>query len=722
MSSPAIEKDKIKLSVGQVWKILLPYARKRVFEQIKSVALIILYLFFFQTVVLRMAVMEASTIALGLAIVVGGLTFFMEGLLLGLMPLGETIGLKLPQKSNVVIISAFAFVLGIGATFAEPAIGILKAAGETVKPWEAPLLFLLLNRYSHYLVGAVGIGVGVAVLFGVLRFLYSWSLKPFIYVLVGALLAISGWAYLDPGMSAISGLAWDCGAVTTGPVTVPLVLALGIGVCRMASKGADESSGFGIVTLASLFPIVAVFALGAALQQSVPGPMAREQFFRPENRASIERLFESKDHLAGYVFKHLDHRDQVALFGGSSEMLGYLKSVSADENRARAIFAPEFKSPQNWAMSKGTGEQQKVLMATGGGVQAEGASGTLDLPDVASRNGTLALQAIIPLVLFLVLVLMLVLRERLPRADEVFLGIFFALIGLTLFNIGIELGLAKLGNQVGRRLPSSFMEVKLPDQKKTIEHFDVGVVQKAVDEKGNEFRFFFFKEGDRIQPYPFDEEVYDPQSKRYVHIPGKGPIFGGESGYLGALLVILFAFVMGYGATLAEPALNALGITVEEITVGTFRKGLLMHSVAVGVGAGIALGVVKIIYGVPLFWLLTPPYLLLLILTWASTEDFVNIGWDSAGVTTGPVTVPLVLAMGLGIGNQIGVVEGFGILAMASVCPILLVLLFGIKVNRAQRVESKEAGTRPGNRISRLWKAARPAESPSSSGEGLPGH
>ena len=149
--------------------------------------------------------------------------------------------------------------------------------------------------------------------------------------------------------------------------------------------------------------------------------------------------------------------------------------------------------------------------------------------------------------------------------------------------------------------------------------------------------------------------------------------------------------MMGYSATLAEPALNALGTTVEELTVGTFRKTLLMQAVAIGVGVGIALGVAKIIYDWPLIWILVPPYVVLMVLTVISSEDFVNIGWDSAGVTTGPVTVPLVLAMGLGISAQVGSVEGFGILALASVCPILAVLLVGLHVTRRRREEVESA-------------------------------
>ena len=70
----------------------------------------------------------------------------------------------------------------------------------------------------------------------------------------------------------------------------------------------------------------------------------------------------------------------------------------------------------------------------------------------------------------------------------------------------------------------------------------------------------------------------------------------------------------------------------------------------------------------------------LFILTYFSNEEFVNIAWDSAGVTTGPITVPLVLAMGLGFGNALGAIEGFGILSMASIGPIIAVLTTGLYV------------------------------------------
>ena len=160
----------------------------------------------------------------------------------------------------------------------------------------------------------------------------------------------------------------------------------------------------------------------------------------------------------------------------------------------------------------------------------------------------------------------------------------------------------------------------------------------------------------------------------------------GETG--GRAVVLVFAMLLGYGATIAEPALNALGNTVEDITQGAFKKTLLIHSVAFGVGCGITIGVAKVIWDLPLAWMLVVPYTALVPITLMSTERFANIGWDSAGVTTGPITVPLVLAMGLGIGNELGALDGFGILSLASVCPILAVLSLGLvteaRLKRAQ--------------------------------------
>ena len=253
--------------------------------------------------------------------------------------------------------------------------------------------------------------------------------------------------------------------------------------------------------------------------------------------------------------------------------------------------------------------------------------------------------------------------------------------------LALKLGLQRLGSEIGSNLPSTFKPVEMTTQHEVIRNFDPGIVTKAISNDGGVQEVFSRKTESGYSLLPYVPENFDTKTQQYSFTPVRGPLF---DGLLGIVVVILFAFMMGYSATLAEPALNALGATVEQITVGTFKKQLLMQAVAIGVGVGIALGVTKIIYNVPLIWMLVPPYLVLMVLTFLSNEDFVNIGWDSAGVTTGPVTVPLVLAMGLGIGGQVGSIEGFGILSMASVCPILSVLIVGLFVTKRRQSKIDE--------------------------------
>lgn len=618
--------------------ILWRYFREKAAEQVKTVWFIIAYLLFFQIIVLSLPVVHSLTIALGILIVIVGLTFFMEGLRLGLMPFGETIGAILPRNSSLPLIMGFAFLLGVGATFAEPAISVLKKAGAGVAADDAPLLHALLNDFAGQLVTAVGVGVGVAVMLGLLRFFYGWSLKVLILPLVTLLLGMTLYAYFDPMLNPVIGLAWDCGAVTTGPVTVPLVLALGIGVCRIVSSEDSGSSGFGIVTLASLFPILAVLLLAifhlstgdytrtAALPHSAAKTEAPPQLqtapLQPAAAAPPALAFTEEEFRAYEATRHLPDPDApVHTYYRGGEVVW--------ENGRIVLRGVEIVLEKKDAQGVIEGFVRR---------QAENPwDEKLDLRGFLREfadASVMALQAILPLCGFLFLTLLIVLKERLRKGDEIAIGVIFSVVGMALFGFGLTLGLTPLGTQLGSNIPVTFANI-----------------------------------------VPWGMSGIVP------------PIF--ESPLTGKLVTILFAFFLGYGATLAEPALNALGHTVENVTVGVFQKKLLMHVVAIGVGLGIAAGVAQMAFeSLHLTLLLIPPYVLLLFLTIISADEFVNFAWDSAGVTTGPITVPLVLAMGLGIGGSLpGVRDGFGILALASVGPIITVLVVGLIVSRTRRAE-----------------------------------
>ena len=707
------DQSKLQLSLQQKISILLSFAKDKVIEQIQCVWFIIMYLIVFQILVLGLPIVYSLMIAVGILIVIVGLAFFMEGLRLGLMPLGETLGSTLPRKKILGIPClpaslAFGFVLGAFATFAEPAIGVLRAAGSGVDPTAAPLLWTILNTGAGLLVNCVGVGVGIAVLLGVLRFYKGWSLKPFIYGGVVILSCITLYMqFSDDRLKHVLGLAWDCGAVTTGPVTVPLVLALGIGVCRIVSTGGSSNTGFGVVTLASLFPILAVMCyalylfngdnyymathskaewhinageygknypedfqtygdIKAAERIAASGAIDETELFwslAKDERESVGKYLKENHKLPeGYTIKtritdgeivpsSLDDdnkgsRENVEVQGAKTYVVreGFKAPDGVwdeDADIATAFtnkfnffpntFKPEEDKNGNGVLDEG---EDFYGIRDNGSIDYSKGNGLLEGPD--QDRGALegAVWAIVPLCSMLLLVLIGGLRQKPKHLDELFIGIACAVIGMCLFNLGIALGLTPLGEQLGGNVVSSFAS---------------------------------------IQPW---------ESEGFVE-----PLF--KTSTAGKCLAILFGFILGYGATLAEPALNALGSTVEKITVGAFKKNLLMQAVATGVALGIATGVAKIAFNLELWYLLIPPYALLLVLTYFSNEDFVNFGWDSAGVTTGPITVPLVLAMGLGIGAKTGAIDGFGVLSLASVGPIITVLTVGLLVKKKPSTTEK---------------------------------
>lgn len=522
-----ISPRKAQLRTVDVYRLLGPYLSTRFLEQVAAVIPLAGFLLAFQFLVMQHGVNAWGGIAAGILMVIVGLMFFMEGVKRGLMPFSENIGHTMPERFSMSAILGVAFALGMMATFAEPAIGALKTAGSLLGREEVPYLHFLLNQRSGLLVMAVGVGVGLAVVLGMLRFIYGWRLKTVIIMTLVPCLSLTLFLALDPRLEPLLGLAWDTGAITTGPVTVPLVLALGIGVSAATTRADNPLSGFGIVTLASLFPPIAVMLLGIML------------------------------------------------------------TLDAD---ALAVASQAVPTDLPWY-------------------------DTTPFSDVLA-----ALRAILPLTLFLWVVQHWWLKEQVKEGKVIAYGIIVAVLGMALFNIGLSYGLAPLGQEAGSTVPAAFA--------------------------------------------------------KFSHVPGS-PLF---PYWVGIAVAILFAALLGFGATMAEPALGAMAITVQNLTDGAFRKTALTYAVAAGVGVGTVLGVLKVIFAIPIVMLLLPAYLVALALTAISSEEYVNLAWDSAGVTTGPVTVPLVLALGLGLGEAVGAREGFGILAMASVGPIISVLATGLWV------------------------------------------
>ncbi|WP_249323866.1 DUF1538 domain-containing protein [Wansuia hejianensis] len=147
-------------------------------------------------------------------------------------------------------------------------------------------------------------------------------------------------------------------------------------------------------------------------------------------------------------------------------------------------------------------------------------------------------------------------------------------------------------------------------------------------------------------------------------------------------VIILLGFIIGYFGTLVEPALKTLALEVEELSAGAIPHKVLIHGVAAGFGLGMGIGLLKIIANIPYIKIIVPLLLLVIVLAFFAPEPFGSIAMDSASATTGPVNIPLNMALAIGLASIIEGVDpllsGFGIIGLTSIGAMVSVLVLGI--------------------------------------------
>lgn len=229
------------------------------------------------------------------------------------------------------------------------------------------------------------------------------------------------------------------------------------------------------------------------------------------------------------------------------------------------------------------------------------------------------LRDVVPIATIILGFQFLILRRPIPNPVQVLLGFGFVLLGLTLFLLGLERALFPLGKLMAEQLTA-------PDFISAAAHHE-GAVDWA--------------------------DYY---------------------------WVYLFAAAIGFSTTIAEPSLIAVALKANEVSAGAINAWGLRIAVAVGVAAGIALGTYRIVTGTPLHYYIMAGYALVLIQTWFAPKLIIALAYDSGGVTTSTVTVPLVAALGLGLAQSVPgrspLLDGFGLIAFASLFPIMTVLAY----------------------------------------------
>jgi len=224
---------------------------------LRGVAPVIGILLVFQLLVLRQPLENWRGIAVGLVLTVVGLVIFLKGLEVGLTPLGEAASGALAQRGSLVLVALFGIALGYGATLAEPALRILA---ERVEELTGGALGSTLFVQTVAVGVAIGLGVGAA------RIVLGIEVTPFFIPALALTLVLTFFA-----PERYTGLAFDAALATTGPVTVPLAVALGSGLAFALDRGDLLVFGFGLVAFAALGPILAVLLLGIVLGDPAGG-------------------------------------------------------------------------------------------------------------------------------------------------------------------------------------------------------------------------------------------------------------------------------------------------------------------------------------------------------------------------------------------------------------------------------------------------------------------
>lgn len=226
---------------------------------------------------------------------------------------------------------------------------------------------------------------------------------------------------------------------------------------------------------------------------------------------------------------------------------------------------------------------------------------------------------LLPIIVVVAFFQFIVLQQPIPNLANILIGLFMVSIGLTLFIKGLEIGLFPVGENL----------------------------------------------------------AYD--------FARKGSVFW----------LIVFAFALGFGTTIAEPALIAIAdkaaylaakdnVISDTASAQQAYAAGLRYTVAVSVGVAIVIGVIRIIRGWPIQYIIIGGYICVVVITFFAPQEIIGIAYDSGGVTTSTITVPLVTALGVGLASSIRgrnpMIDGFGLIALASLTPMMFVMLYGIFV------------------------------------------
>ena len=464
------------------------------------------------TPLFNFSVVELITFTIGAVLLIVGIGLFNMGADLAMTPMGTHVGAGLSRQRKLGLLLAVCFVLGMLITIAEPDLQVLATQVSAV-------------MNGTLLIYAVGFGVGAFLVIAVLRIVFKRSLALILMLFYMLLFAFALLLAVNDKLSILP-MAFDSGGVTTGPITVPFIMALGVGVSNVLGDRRSRENSFGLVSLCSVGPVLAVLVLG--------------------------------------IFSSNDLTYTVPDYGVSSE-IGHAFAHTALHTC------------------------KEVVLALG------------------------------LIVVFFLGCQVLFLKLPRKRLFKIGLGVVFTYIGLVMFLTGVNVGFMPIGYKLG-------------------------------------FELAQLNEG----------------------------------------LLVVLGLVMGVLVVLAEPAIHVLNQQVEDVTGGYISKKSMMMGLCIGVGASIALSMIRIIFDFSIVYYVIPGYFLSLALSLFVPPVYTAIAFDSGGVASGPMTSGFILPFATGVcvclqGEAAVLRDAFGVVAVVAMTPLITIQLLGFKAIVSERIAEKRA-------------------------------
>ena len=455
---------------------------------------------------------ELISFTIGAILLVLGIGLFNLGADIAMTPMGIHVGAGLSRQKTMSLLLTVCFVLGMLITIAEPDLQVLANQVSSV-------------MNGKLLIYTVGFGVGLFLIIAILRIVFKRRLSNILMLFYMLLFALGLMLSVNENIDLLP-MAFDSGGVTTGPITVPFIMALGVGISSVLGDRHSQENSFGLVALCSIGPILAVLVLGI---------FAKNNLSYTVNYGSVS---------GNIVGAYLENAGHVA-------------------------------------------------------------------KEVAIALGLIVLFFLLCQIFFL----------KLPKRQllKIGVGVAFTYLGLILFLTGVNVGYMPIGYKMGAKI-----------------------------------------------------SLLHP-----------------------ALLVGL-GLVMGILVVLAEPAIHVLNAQVEDVTGGYIKKKSMMIGLCTGVGAAIALSIVRIIFDFSLVYYIIPGYFISLALSLFVPPVYTAIAFDSGGVASGPMTSGFILPFAIGVcvalqGENAVLREGFGVVAMVAMAPLITIQLLGFKAIVSNKIQERRA-------------------------------